>query len=225
MKEHTLNIELQSDAIFGRGDGIAGYIDTEVEYDLYGCPYIRGRTIKGLLKEECVNILFSLSKFLPAESLKIWQETAQTLFGSPGSTEETKAKLHIGNAQLPADLRAVIANEIDKKSIKLIDILDSLTTTRQQTAMDPTGVPDTGSLRISRVVLRGTPFKAKVIFYEDPDANMLGLLAASTYALRRMGTERNRGKGQVVAYLDTPQKTGTYFKHFKKEVENDSSNL
>ncbi len=61
--EVKLKVKLISDATFGRGDGVAGLIDTEVEYEAAtGLPFIRGRVLKGLLTEECANILFALGR-------------------------------------------------------------------------------------------------------------------------------------------------------------------
>jgi CRISPR/Cas system CMR subunit Cmr4 (Cas7 group RAMP superfamily) len=57
MSTYTLKIKLLSDTTFGRGDGVAGLVDQEVEHDRYGFPYLRGRTLKGLLSEECDNLI------------------------------------------------------------------------------------------------------------------------------------------------------------------------
>lgn len=60
MRTYWLKFTLKSDATFGRGDGVAGMVDSEVQHDSYGLPYLGGRTIKGLLGEECASILFAL---------------------------------------------------------------------------------------------------------------------------------------------------------------------
>jgi hypothetical protein len=59
---YTLRFELLSDTTFGRGDGVAGWVDQEVEHDADGLPFLHGRTLKGLLREEGVNILFALQR-------------------------------------------------------------------------------------------------------------------------------------------------------------------
>ena len=48
METYYLKMLLLSDTTFGRGDGVAGLIDQEVEHDPNGFPYLRGRTLKGL---------------------------------------------------------------------------------------------------------------------------------------------------------------------------------
>ena len=60
MTTYLLRLTLDSDATFGRGDGLAGVVDAEVQHDDNGLPYLGGRALKGLLAEECANILFAL---------------------------------------------------------------------------------------------------------------------------------------------------------------------
>ncbi len=108
MHEYRLTFTLLSDATFGRGEGIAGLIDREVEHDRYGLPYLRGRTLKGLISEEVDNILFALKQIdskMEADSANRWVTARQTLFGSPGSTAVDRGRLRFGPAELPAAVR------------------------------------------------------------------------------------------------------------------------
>jgi CRISPR/Cas system CSM-associated protein Csm3 (group 7 of RAMP superfamily) len=225
METLNLKLTLLSDATFGRGDGVPGLVDAEVEHDHNGLPYLRGRTLKGLLGEEGANILFALEQFSSEAQLDLerWRRAAQQLFGRPGSTEDNNACLHVGDARLPADLRAAIAVDLGLKSPKYTptDALDAITAIRRQTAMDESGVPDEGSLRAMRVILRGTPFVAALYFTEEPIEDTLALLSACVMALRRVGTGRNRGRGRVTARLYTAQGqdvTCKHLAHFEREV-------
>lgn len=214
-----LKLTLVSDATFGRGDGVPGLVDAEVEHDHNGLPYMHGRTLKGLLGEEGANILFTLGQFQP--DLERWQRAMLQLFGRPGSTEDGIANLHVGDARLPDDLRAAIAADLASSSYTPADALTALTSIRRQTAMDESGVPDEGSLRAMRVILRGTPFVAALHFGQKPGEDDLALLAACVKALRRVGTGRNRGRGKVTAGLYTAQGedvTGKHLAYFEKEV-------
>ena len=215
-----LRLTLLSDATFGRGDGVAGLVDAEVEHDEYGMPYLRGRTLKGLLAEEAANILFSLRQFATADHIERWEKAVQYLFGSPGSTLETNAALHVGDARLPEDLRQAVAADIDAQQYTAPDVLESLTTIRRQTAMDESGVPEKGTLRAMRVILRDTTFEANLHFLQLPDDDALAFLAACVKALRRVGTGRNRGRGQVqVALVDDGRDvTTTHWDRFREEV-------
>ncbi|MEG3846816.1 RAMP superfamily CRISPR-associated protein [Microcoleus sp. herbarium19] len=234
MSKYTLKIKLLSDTTFGRGDGVAGLVDQEVEHDRYGFPYLRGRTLKGLLSEECDNLI----AVLPEDSQRQhWQEIANRLFGVPGSSLDTQAKIHVGDACLPDDLRASIAAQLDseqdkkrrnpkyKPALTSTDILESLTTIRRQTAIDPEdGAPMEHSLRSARIILRELPFESKLLFEpelnkdSEDDKDMLALLAVGTLALRRIGSGRNRGRGHVQCSLHDSSneitKDMNYIDHF-----------
>ena len=217
MSNYTLKIKLLSDTTFGRGDGVAGLVDQEVEHDRYGFPYLRGRTLKGLLTEECDNLI----AVLPDDTQRQhWQEIANRLFGVPGSTLDTQAKIHVGDACLPSDLRKAIAKQLDseqdrkrrdskyKPNLTETDLLESITTIRRQTAINPEdGAPTEHSLRSARVILRELPFESKLLFKtelnkgSDGDKDMLALMAVGTLALRRIGSGRNRGRGHVQCSL------------------------
>ncbi len=225
MERYLLRIELESDATFGRGDGVPGLVDTEVEHDSFGLPYLRGKTLKGLLVEECANILYSLYK-QPAVDETEFYKSATRLFGEPGSRKQNPTALRVSDACLPVALRNVIRTEVvEQKRLKPADVLESLTAVRHQTAVDVTGKPEDGSLRTNRVILRKTVLEAELTLQPTDSETPIndrdrGLLAASIKALRRGGINRNRGSGRFTATLwqnDTDQ-TDTFFTHFEQEV-------
>jgi CRISPR/Cas system CSM-associated protein Csm3 (group 7 of RAMP superfamily) len=204
MSLYSLKIHLLSDTTFGRGDGVAGLLDQEVEHDAYGFPYLRGRTLKGLIREECDN----LAALLSHQGITQWMDTSKQLFGDPGSTLESIAAIHIGDACLAKDLRGAVALQFRQQNsdskIKPQDVLASLTTIRRQTALDSVkGVAKDRSLRSSRVVLRSLCFKSDMVINRLPEKtqDFLALLAAGTKALRRVGSDRNRGRGHVQCTL------------------------
>lgn len=227
---YSLAFTLASDGAMGRGDGIAGWIDQEVQHDRYGCPYIGGKTLKGILVNECADILDAL----PANTRSFWESVATNLFGRPGSVANDQALLSIGDAQLPADLRQAIRETIDSRAASFTptDVLESLTVLRKQTAIDEqTGSAKDQSLRTIRVVLRQTTFLASLEFQdygskhginEKQIESMLQLLAATVRAFRRLGSVRNRGLGRLkeVELLDPAGEAVTvkYFGKFCQEV-------
>lgn len=227
MKSYWLCFKLLSDATFGRGEGVAGLVDQEIEHDDYGLPFLRGRTLKGLLNEECAGILYALEQ--QGIDRTRWNQSAQRLFGGPGSGLEDDALLRVGPARLPADLRRSIRAAVDAPNSRLTptDILESLTTIRAQTAVDEeTGVPAEGSLRAMRVVVRQAPFEALLTFVHDDPEGDLPLLAACILALRRAGTGRNRGRGRLQAglHVDDNGRSGAditreQFDRFAREVQ------
>lgn len=196
-----LQLTLSSDATFGRGEGVAGLIDTEVEHDEYGLPFLRGRTLKGLLVEECANLLFALEG-QGSPVLAEFECAARFLFGRAGSTLEDDARMHVGAAQLPAELHAAVKAEVERKHLTAAEVLESLTGIRRQTSLDEeTHAPEEASLRSSRVILRETTFTAPLKFDEEPDHKAMALLVACIKSLRRAGTGRNRGRGRLTATL------------------------
>ncbi|ESA32289.1 ramp superfamily protein probably involved in dna repair [Leptolyngbya sp. Heron Island J] len=209
MSNYSFYLKLLSDSTFGRGDGIAGIIDQEVEHDSDGFPFLRGRTLKGLLREECDNLV----DVLPQSQKDFWQDSLKLLFGVPGSDLKVIGKMQVGDAQLPVDLRRAVAIQIQKKELTTSEVLNSLTTLRRQTAIDiETGVASDNSLRTNRVILRELVFAASLDLDVDQDCleDSLSLLSAGAQALRRVGSGRNRGKGHVKCWIQTEAETLNY---------------
>ena len=218
MPTYKLRFELCSAATFGRGDGVAGLVDREVEHDADGLPFLCGRTLKGLLAEECANILYAFELQRRADD---WRQIAYRMFGQPGSTIGDTGTLRVGDARLPEPLRAAIKMAVNKGELAADEVLESLTAIRRQTSMNEHGAPEKGSLRSMRVVLPGTVFEAALDFAEAPDEQTLALLAACILAWRRAGTGRNRGRGRLQAHLldgDGADITERCFRVFAREV-------
>jgi len=227
METLWLKFVLTSDATFGRGDGLAGVVNEEVQHDEYGLPYLHGRTLKSLLTAACAEIVYALERARP-EQRERWARAAAFLFGDPGSRAEA-GNLRVGNAHLPRDLRAGIQDDFRALtyendaarawSAQRAILLDSLTALRRQTMMDETGAPRDETLRTIRVILRETPFEAALVLDdagdENADRDARALLAACVKTFRRAGTGRNRGRGklraQLVAAEDARDVTDSYF--------------
>lgn len=224
MKNYHLRLELLSDATFGRGDGVAGVVDAEVQHDEVGLPYLGGRTLKGLLGAECADIVYALGLALHSDQAARWQAAEERLFGRSGAALTGEATLRVGAARLPDDLRlALLADIRSDRSDRPTptDILETVTALRRQTAMDEEGTPLENTLRTMRVVLRKTVFWATLDFLAEPHEDDLALLAACVKAFRRAGMGRNRGRGRVAAELyDAAGQpvTDQLFRSFRKAV-------
>lgn len=193
MPDYYLTVQLKSDTTFGRGEGVAGLVDLEIEHDQAGMPLISGRTLKGLLVEEWANLRFALQS-------SAFDDAARWLFGHSGATQGAgSAMMHVGEACLPPDLRAAILAD---KSLTPSRVLAALTTIRRQTSIDAQdAAPEEASLRAERAVVRGTQLLARLHFDVPPDSDQLALLAACLLAVRRGGTGRNRGRGRLALLL------------------------
>lgn len=191
----TLTMQLLSDATFGSGRGTAGEVDAEVEHDRYGLPVVRGKVLKGLLLDSWL----SMSHAFPG-----LHAGAARLFGSEG-TQVNAGSLRITNAQLGEELRraAAWACEREVDPIPVRRILQSLTTIRRQTALSrSTGSAETGSLRTSRVMVRGMSLTASLQWMSLPSPEELRVLALSVLATRHAGLGRNRGRGRLALLLN-----------------------
>lgn len=201
-------LTLKSAATFGRGDGVAGLVDREIEHDESGFPFLRGKTLKGLLTESAENIVFAL------KDAKSWREAKDALFGQGGAGIKERGILHVGDAQFPEALRAEVKNAGWKKE----ETLYSLTGIRRQTSINEHGAPDHATLRSMRVLLPGVMLEASLSFDRDPSETELQLLAASILDLRHAGTGRNRGRGWLQAELDDAQTTQKLFQAFGEAI-------
>ena len=203
----TLYLRLRSATTFGRGDGVAGWIDREVEQDQDGFPFLRGRTLKGLLCEAAEEVVFAWQQ---QPEVTVMQEAKAALFGWGGSGLAGAGILHVEAAQLPSNVRVLWRAEMESQrshqtapvTLTPTDILESLTGIRRQTAVNEYGAPDHATLRSMRVILRETVLAAELSFTQEPSESEWVLLTAATLGLRAAGTGRNRGRGWCQATLN-----------------------
>lgn len=208
-----LTIELLSDTTFGRGEGTASLVDVEIDHDeKTGLPYINGRRLKGLLVEECAEVLYATG------SPDVLVHAAAGLFGITGSTAESEGQIRIGRAEIASISIQQVAQAISAGQVTSAEIFGALTAVRTQTAVDTiSGAPKKGSLRTMRVLVRTTKFTAPLdLLSDDPAFNRTAtaLLAACAAALRRVGGGRNRGRGHICAVLGSPTEHERYLVEF-----------
>lgn len=219
---YYLTIILHSDATFGRGEGVAGLVDVEIEHDRAGCPFLGGRALKGLLVEAWVDIAAALERAghagdtHAAKALAAYQAAAERLFGTIGATRGVGpdgvasgpvGHLHVDAATLPPSLRARLHRDVADEKITSTQVLSALTAIRRQTAVSAeTGAPEIGSLRAMRVLLRTTSLIAALDLEGETGEDDLPLLAACALGVRRAGVVRNRGRGRLslLLHVDFP---------------------
>ena len=195
MRRYILRLELLSPALIGSGEGYGAIIDTDIVYDDVGIPYIPSKRVKGCLLDAAKDVqdLFELAKI--DESLKI-EET----FGFPGA--ESSAPVYFSNLaikdyKINKDwLKYFLSKETYQDLISKESILKTFTEKRQQTAINAAGVAFEHSLRTIRLVKKSTVFYGNV-FIESHDDAIVQTLLLACLNLRRLGTKRNRGFGDV----------------------------
>jgi len=205
-----IKIDLLSYTLIGSGEG-AGVIDSDVVLDDFGFPYIPSRRIKGVLKESSQEV---------CDILGVKYSIVESIFGGDGFTE---GKLHIGNLYI--DNYKKIKEEIenlknDKKSaynifINPSQIASYYTTMRQQTSVDEDrGIAKEASLRTFRVLKpnlqfegksdKATPLQFEGKLYEITPLSKRekALLYLASINLKRIGTSRNRGFGEINCLIE-----------------------
>lgn len=195
-----MTIELLSDTVSGSGEGFGAVIDNDIEYDNAGIPFISSKRIKGVLRNSLNEILEMpiVAKAKGCSDQVDRDEILNTLFGKPGSVETSS--LNIDNfvvakyesikawfGYLSTTYSSVFSNQ---------KILSTLTNIRRQTKVNENGIAEDHSLRTSRAVNKGLRFEADISF-EDENTNNEEYLALACANLRRIGTKRNRGLGDV----------------------------
>ena len=196
-KPKNLTIVLLSDTTFGRGEGTAGEVDVEVEYDKDGLPFIGGKVIHGLLRDTWLS-MWSAFKDLEC--------AAEFILGREAVLKpEQSAILEIRDGMLPGDVQvwARYAVRRSEDPLRPEQILNSLTDIRRQTAQSRvTGAPEKTTLRASRVVVRGITFQARLEWQQHPTPEQQQVLALCALGTRHGGMGRNRGRGFLCLTLD-----------------------
>jgi hypothetical protein len=192
----NLTVELLSDATFSSGGGTPGVVDLDVTRTREGLPFVPGKTLHGLLREAWLGMRSVFGDL---------SEAAAALLGEEGDRDE-RSILRVGNAHLDERTRAWVRHAVGREHHPLHpeDVLGTLTDVRAQTSRrrETGGAPEQGTLRASRVVLRGTRFHAPLTFLREPTPEELRCLALCALATRHGGLARNRGRGVLRCLLD-----------------------
>jgi CRISPR-associated protein Csx10 len=201
MIQYQMRIALLSDALIGSGEGYGAIIDADVVFDEFGIPFIPGKRIKGILRDSMQEVIEMVQS---AGILKIQNQNVIDLyFGKPG--QMISAPLFISNffiCEYQKNRRS-LKNLIDKypKVVTRESIINHFTVLRQQTAIsENTGTAKTHSLRSLRVLKKGLDFYGTIELNEE-NQDLQNLLALSCANLRKIGTSRNRGLGDVECKL------------------------
>ncbi|MFW6172256.1 MAG: RAMP superfamily CRISPR-associated protein [Elusimicrobiota bacterium] len=205
MVQYQLKIELLSDALIGSGEGYGAIIDSDVVFDDVGIPFIPGKRIKGCLRDSMnkVSYMIESSGLLKSNKSSHGFQILEELFGSPG--EMYSSPLYISNFFIDnyKENRKVL-KYLHKKYPKIIteeSIVDHFCEIRQKTAIEETtGTAKPHSLRSLRVLKKGLSFRGKIELMES-NLYFKKLIALSCFNLRRIGTERNRGLGEIECKL------------------------
>jgi Uncharacterized protein predicted to be involved in DNA repair (RAMP superfamily) len=180
-----IEIELLSETVFGGDGSVLGTADIEIQTDERGLPYLAGRTLKGLIREQAE----WYNGFLPQEE-RLDREILR-MFGEP--REDNHEGLRFGNAKLSD----AIYEFAERHNIGAAEILNAVTDVRSMTSIDETGKAAKGTLRQARVMKPGFALYAPVFANTELSETERRLLEKAVKLVRHVGVMRNRGKGEV----------------------------
>jgi len=221
MEEYVLKIRLLTDAVFGSGSSVSGFIDSDVLYDIYGFLFIKGKTLKGKLGEMAsvfINIIKEMDEC--AEVADILSQKKDKLFGV--SEKYNHDKLKFSDCEISKGIREYCKNNMKLSGINQQEILESLTHLETQTSIDyNTGVAKKNSMRNLRVINRGIVLYSNITTPKKLDDDERILLASACSLLRHLGSNETKGKGEVEVSLwyEGKEVTSEYIRLLEKKVK------
>ena len=188
---YRLKIQLLSETIIGSGVSVPGSVDNDVVYDAFGLPYVKGKTIKGNLRELTEDLI---------EYLELDRDISIRLFGQEGIYNVEEGILNISDCQLSSNVTGVINNAINDKQIYIQEIKEALTNERYFTQIE-NGIAKDHSLRSIRTIEPGLILYADINTSTELTWKEEGILASAVSMFRNFGLMRTRGKGLISCSL------------------------
>ena len=202
MKERLkILIQIKSPALIGSGEGFGSLIDSDIVFDNAGLPYIPA---KGCLRDSAIEVKEILDEANISTPLEI-----DAVFGKTGEKEPAIvffSNLFIQEYEANQTwLRYFMEQDKFNKHITRESVQNHFTEIRQMTRIGEDGVASDHSLRSVRLIKTGEIFEGDVHITGSPDSNdlIIKTLNWACMNFRRMGTNRNRGFGEISCMLDT----------------------
>lgn len=189
-KKFILSITLLSDTLIGNAEGYGAIIDKDTVFDEVGLPFIPGKRVKGVIREQA-----ELYKKYVFKDDSFIVET----FGLAGQTDKNTERLTVSNFVLEdyEDNKSAIQKLIKKGVLSRSEVQDYFTSLRMMTRIDADGIASDNSLRTLRVLRKGLVFKGELSF----DSDLLSHFEKIVSMVRRIGSSRNRGMGHIKCSL------------------------
>lgn len=184
-------MKLISDALPGSGEGLAGFIDTDIVFDENGIPYIPAKRIKGILRESALEL--SDAGLLNSDIIDIFGEQGKEkgcgFRISNGFLKDYHSYCRLIKHAKYRDERNRLPHFFNKESA-----LDYFTYIRSQTKIDcEKGAAQDKSLRINRVLKKGLEFHFQLQFDTKYEKDLKNILKVTRF----FGHNRTRGMGHI----------------------------
>jgi len=222
----TIKINLTSDWHIGSGAGIPGDIDSLVQKDQDGLPYIPAKTLTGILRDACELVAFGLDN--GAEN-GAWQKWVDYLFGEqPTLKKEAKEEIEIAPRHAALSIRPAYFSQPLREVVKnKLSVRNALTFVKPGISIDAdSGCAIENFLRFEEVVRSGAVLEAKCELNLPPDKKQkeaaYALLVAGAKFVERLGGKRRRGSGKCELVINN-QDIKSWISWIEKNVENPPS--
>ncbi len=192
-----LELTTLSDTLIGSARSFGTIIDSDIVFDDIGLPYIPAKRIKGLFRNALVD-LFKARGFEALSSSE--DEVIKELFGTIGKNEPESStifdNLYLADTELMTHWLNYFYENFNV-AISKQQVMEYFTQLRSQTAIDSEmGIAKDHSLRTFRVLKKGFTFMGNIEI-QDASDEILELLTYASMYIKRVGSMRNRGFGNV----------------------------
>lgn len=201
--DFLIRLEMLSDWSVS-GGGRQGSLDSTVERDDDGLPFVPATTLRGIWRDAAEQLAYGLSDGIAPEARpNAWHELVDHLLGSQPALDDRgergiapiASRLALGDARLPEVLRTAIR--------KRTRLREALVMVKPGVGIDArSGRAKTDFLRFDEVARRGAMLEghASIVLPDDPQsaAALVSLALASMRLVERLGGNRRRGSGRCV---------------------------
>lgn len=186
MLKTTMVLNMQGYWAVGSGKGGGNEVDSRIDRDSDGLPYVPGKMLKGLIKDACLRLREAGNSDYGFVS-EIFGGTEES--DGLNRTSTKSGKIYISDARLSSALRVALAKDDAARN--------NLTRNIYSTAIDDkTGTADEGSLRGYEVAVPMKLYATMECDCRREELNCIKLAASKlVYAV---GSHKSRGLGEVL---------------------------
>lgn len=192
-----LALIMQSDWHVGSGGGRPGSVDSLVRRDADGLPYVPAKTLTGMWRDACEQLVRGLDGGSEEGS---WSEWVDVLFGDqPSLAVEARDAAPRASA---ISIRPLRLPEVLRKALGARPLVAAgLTFVKPGVALDPgTGTAKDDQLRFEEMVRGGTVLEGRCTLElpgdDEQRRTAFALLVVASRLVKRIGGGRRRGSGR-----------------------------